>query len=68
MRDNPSGEFAGEVGVPLIRPEKGRGLVKWRQIIIMDEMASPIKARLVPYFKRKRWNKMADKNPYRKQK
>lgn len=66
MRENPTGESAGDVGVPLIRPEKVRGMRKWRQIIIMDEMASPIKARLIPYFKRRKWNKIADKNPYRK--
>ena len=65
LRDNPSGESAGDVGVPLIRPEKVRGMRKWQQIIIMDEMAAPIKARLIPYFKRRKWNKMADKNPYR---
>jgi hypothetical protein len=65
MRDNPTGESAGDVGVPLIRPEKVRGLAKWRQIIIVDEMANPIKARLVPYFKRRKWRAMTDKNPYR---
>lgn len=65
LRENPNGESAGDVGVPLIRPEKVRGLKKWRQIIIVDEMAAPIKGRLVPYFKRWRWNRKADPNPYR---
>lgn len=65
VTENTRGESVGNVGVPLIRPEKVRGLRKWRQIIIVDEMDSPIKARLVPYFKRRRWNKLADKNPYR---
>lgn len=59
-------ESLGDVGVPLIRPEKVRGLKKWRQIIIIDAMANPIRARLVPYFKRRLWAGMADKNPYRK--
>ena len=65
ITENTRGEFVGSVGVPLIRPEKIRGLRKWRQIIIVDEMDSPIRARLVPYFRRRRWNKLADKNPYR---
>jgi type IV secretion system protein VirD4 len=65
MRENPNGESAGDVGVPLIRAEKVRGLKKWQQIIIIDEMAAPIKGRLVPYFKRRGWNKKADPNPYR---
>lgn len=65
ITENTRGESVGNVGVPLIRPEKVRGLRKWRQIIIVDEMDSPIRARLVPYFRRKRWNKLADKNPYR---
>ena len=65
ITENTRGESVGNVGVPLIRPEKVRGMRKWRQIIIVDELDNPIRARLVPYFKRKTWNKMADKNPYR---
>jgi type IV secretory pathway TraG/TraD family ATPase VirD4 len=63
---NDSGANVGEVGVPLIRPEAVRGLKKWRQIIVMDAMQKPIRARLVPYFKRRKWRDMTDKNPYRK--
>lgn len=66
VTENTRGESVGSVGVPLIRPEKVRGMRKWRQLIIMDELDNPIKARLVPYFKRKRWNDLADPNPYRK--
>jgi type IV secretory pathway TraG/TraD family ATPase VirD4 len=49
------------VGVPLIHPEHVKRLSKWRQIIIMAAMDSPIKARLVPYFKRRKWRTMTDK-------
>nr|WP_299031540.1 TraM recognition domain-containing protein [uncultured Sulfitobacter sp.] len=62
---NERGESVGEVGVLLIRPEKVRGLKQWEQIIIMDKMSNPIKSRLVPYFKRRAWREMTDKNPYR---
>ena len=67
---NPSvndrgGENVSEVGVPLIRPEKVRGLRKWQQILIVDELDRPIRGKLVPYFKRRRWKAMADANPYR---
>lgn len=62
---NDRGESVGEVGVPLIRPEKVRGLKQWQQIIIIDKMANPIRSRLVPYFKRRAWREVADENPYR---
>ena len=65
ITENTRGESVGNVGVPLIRPEKVRGMRKWRQIIVVDELDNPIKAKLIPYFKRKRWSQMADKNPYR---
>ena len=65
INENTRGESVGNVGVPLIRPEKVRGMRKWRQIIVVDELDNPIKAKLIPYFKRKRWSQMADKNPYR---
>lgn len=65
VTENTSGESVGNVGVPLIRPEKVRGLRKWRQIIVIDALDNPIRARLVPYFKRRRWKKLADRNPYR---
>ena len=66
ITENTRGESVANVGVPLIRPEKVRGLRKWRQIIVVDALDNPIKAKLVPYFKRKRWSEVADKNPYRK--
>ena len=62
---NAKGENIGDVGVPLIRPEAVRGLRKWRQIIVHDELANPIKGKLVPYFRRRAWNAVADLNPYR---
>ena len=62
---NERGESVGEVGVPLIRPEKVRGLKQWEQIIVMDKMHNPIKSKLVPFFKRKAWREVTDKNPYR---
>lgn len=65
ITENTRGESVGSVGVPLIRPEKVRGMKKWRQLIIMDAMDNPIKAKLVPYFKRRRWDDLADPNPYR---
>lgn len=57
----------GDVGQPLIRPDEVRGLRKWAQIIIRGNMAYPIRAKLVPYFKRRTWRAMADQNPYRNQ-
>lgn len=62
---NERGESVGDVGVPLIRPEAVRGLRRWQQIIMVDELEHPIKARLVPYFKRPKWRAMTDENPYR---
>ena len=62
---NTSGASVGDVGVPLIRPEQVRGLKKWHQLIIINGMTKPIRAKLVPYFKRRNWRDMTDKNPYR---
>lgn len=63
---NPSSTGAiGDVGQPLVRPDEVRGLRQWRQIIIRQGMRFPIKARLVPYFKNRKWKKMVDANPYR---
>ena len=63
---NPSSTGTiGDVGQPLVRPDEVRGLRRWRQIIIRSGMQFPIKARLVPYFKRARWRSMVDRNPYR---
>lgn len=52
------------VGVPLIRPEEVLRLRKGHQIIIRGD-TPPIRARLVPYFKRWKWRRITDKNPYR---
>ena len=52
------------VGVPLIRPEEITRLKKGHQIIIRPEIP-PIQARLVPYFKRRKWREITDPNPYR---
>ena len=57
---------AGDVGQPLIRPEEVRGLRKWHQVILRGGMSQPIKARLIPYFSKKRWRDMVDPNPYLK--
>jgi type IV secretion system protein VirD4 len=63
---NPSSSGnMGDVGQPLIRPDEVRGLPKWRQIILRGGMRYPVKARLVPYFRRRRWRRMLDPNPYR---
>lgn len=52
------------VGVPLIRPEEVLKLPRGQQLIIRS--GTPlIRARLVPYFKRRKWRKMTDANPYR---
>lgn len=55
---------AATVGVPLIRPEEITRLKKGQQIILRPEIP-PIRARLVPYFTRKKWRDITDKNPYR---
>lgn len=52
------------IGVPLIRPESVISLKNGQQIIIRPNVP-PIKAALVPYFTRKSWQKITDKNPYR---
>ena len=62
---NTGGASISDVGVPLIRPEEVRGLKTWQQVIVIDGMTNPIKGWLMPYFKRKAWNAMADPNPYR---
>ncbi len=51
------------VGVPLIRAEDVLKLRNGQQIIIRH--GQPIKAWLVPYFKRAKWRAMTDPNPYR---
>jgi len=51
------------VGIPLIRPEEILGLKRNQQVILRS--GTPIKAKLVPYFRRGRWRRMTDKNPYR---
>lgn len=64
VREGKGGDSAVDVGVPLIRPEKVRGLRQWQQIIIMERLSDPIKGWLVPYFKRHRWRRLTDRNPY----
>lgn len=61
-----TGANVGDVGQPLIRPDEVRGLRKYEQILIVDTLQSPIRAKLRPYFKRKKWAAMTDPNPYRK--
>lgn len=63
---NTGGASVGDVGVPLILPEEVRGLKTWQQVIIVEGMKHAIKGWLVPYFRRRAWQDMTDKNPYRK--
>ncbi|KNY13054.1 hypothetical protein AKG11_31375 [Shinella sp. SUS2] len=64
---NPSSTGStGDVGLPLIRPDEVRGLKQWHQIIIRTGLRFPIRAKLVPYFTRKKWRDLVDPNPYRK--
>ena len=65
IADNAGGRNIADVGVPLMRPEEARRLSNWKQVIIKSGMSDPIKGKLVPYFKRKRWRGIADPNPYR---
>lgn len=55
----------GDVGQPLIRPDEVRGLKRWHQLIIRGGLMFPVRARLVPFFRRQRWRNMLDANPYR---
>ncbi|MBP0618308.1 type IV secretory system conjugative DNA transfer family protein [Jiella mangrovi] len=55
----------GDVGQPLIRPDEVRGLKPWSQIIVRGGMQHAIRAKLIPYFRRDRWRKIVDPNPYR---
>lgn len=65
VSDSVGGISAGDVGVKLLRPEDARNLRNWRQVIVKSGMRDPIKAKLVPYFKRPDWKKLVDDNPYR---
>ena len=51
------------VGVPLISANEILRLPKTQQIIIRRGL--PIKARLIPYFKRWGWRRRTERNPYR---
>lgn len=62
---NPSTSGSmGDVGQPLIRPDEVRGLQKWHQILFRGGSRYPIRGKLVPYFSRKKWKNIVDKNPY----
>ena len=65
LTDGKGGVSVGDVGVPLVRPEVVRGLKEWQQIIIVDRLVMPIRARLVPFFRRRAWRELTDPNPYR---
>jgi Type IV secretory pathway, VirD4 components len=54
----------GDVGQPLIRPEEVRGLRKWHQVLFRGGLRYPVRARLVPYFSRRKLRAMVDPNPY----
>lgn len=57
--------FTGQpVGLPLLRPEEVELLPEGQQIILHGNQR-PILGRLVPYFRRKAWSRMAGRNPYR---
>lgn len=54
----------GLAGVPLIRPEELSAMPRGRQIIVRPE-ARPVRAKVLPYYKRRDWSALIDKNPYR---
>jgi len=62
---NAKGERStGEAGVPLIRPEQLTGMPAGQQVVLRTGM-NPIIGRLVPYFSRREWGGLVDRNPYR---
>lgn len=63
LQDESDSLGLSTVGVPLIRAEEVLRMPQGQQLIIRN--GTPIKAKLVPYFKRRKWRKMTDKNPYR---
>lgn len=63
LHDTGEGMQFSASGVWLIRPEEIINMPANQQIIIRD--GKPIKAHLVHYFKRRKWRKITDKNPYR---
>lgn len=65
-RTSTTAENLSVVGVPLMRPEEIMRMKRGRQIIIRTGGLSPIRARLVPYWTRKKWSALVDRNPYRK--
>lgn len=54
----------GLAGVPLIRPEELSGMPRDRQIIVRPE-GRPVLAKVAPFFRRKEWAGIVDRNPYR---
>lgn len=65
-RTSTSAENLAVVGVPLMRPEEILRLKRGQQIIVRTGGLAPIRARLVPYWTRKNWSALVDRNPYRK--
>lgn len=64
---NPKGEAnLAFVGVPLIRPDELLRMPADRQIILRPNMR-PIRAQVFPFYKRKEWAALVDRNPYRGQ-
>lgn len=55
---------ASLVGVPLMRPEQILRMKRGETLIVRSGV-SPIRARLVSYWTREKWQRMTDKNPYR---
>lgn len=65
-KTSTSAENVSVVGVPLMRPEEIMRMKHGHQVIVRGGGLSPIKARLVPYWTRKNWSALVDRNPYRK--
>jgi len=63
-RGSDGRETVSLVGVPLVRPDELLRMRGERQVIIRPELP-PIRAAVVPFFKRGEWAGLADSNPYR---
>ncbi len=62
-RGSDGRETESLVGVPLVRPDELLRMHSRKQIIIRPELR-PIRADVVPFFKRKEWSGLVDPNPY----